>query len=112
MAFCIENEELKGGIDNDGCLQDTSACEAALIPDRESENYRNPCAKSVEFLFTKDQRVVSEQGTTLGLALNYYEIVPCYHPQAVVCSTEQVFVRIEDFLLKNQDFLLKNDAFC
>jgi hypothetical protein len=70
---------------------DVSACAAAVIPDPEHD--RNPCAKSTSFVFTKD-RVVSEQGTALGLALNYYEVVPCYHPDAVVCSTEQVFIPV------------------
>ena len=70
---------------------DVSACATAVIDEPKLD--RNPCAKTTGFLFTKD-RVVSKQGTALGLALNYYEVVPCYHPDAVVCNTEQVFVPV------------------
>lgn len=72
---------------------DVAACASAAVPDPEHD--RNPCAKSSSFVFTQDRLgVVSRQGAAVGLALNFYEVVPCYHPDAVVCSTEQVFIPV------------------
>ena len=81
--LCTAAPEMRG--------YDPTACAKAVIVS--PEHGRNPCAKSTDFLFTKD-RVVSQQGTTLGLALNMYEVVPCFHPGPLVCNTEQVLVPV------------------